>query len=70
MLSHVFWSQVEYKIVCFISYNYFTQSVILNVKNNVETTFKLRVSNMLARSLGLNITLDFPKNKNVAKVSN
>ena len=52
-----------------ISYNSFTQSVILNVKNNVETTFKLRLSNMLARSLGLNITLDFPKDKNVAKVS-
>ena len=38
-------------------------------ENNVETTFKLRLSNMLARSLGLNITLDFPKDKNVAKVS-
>ena len=52
-----------------ISYNNFTQSVILNVKNNVETTFKLGVSNMLARTLDLNITLDFPKDKNVAKVS-
>ena len=35
----------------------------------METTFKLRLSNMLARSLGLNITLDFPKDKNVAEAS-
>ena len=34
-----------------IPYNNFTQSVVLKMKNNVETTFKLRLSNMLARSL-------------------
>ena len=41
-----------------ISYNNFTQSVFLKVKNNVETIFKLRLSNMLARRLGLNIGMD------------
>ena len=60
---------MSYKDKLDISYNSFTQSVILNMKNNVKTTFKLRLSNMLARSLGLNITLDFPKDKNVSKAS-
>ena len=41
MLCHVFWSQVEYKIVCFIievraEGNVFAQLVLLSLKNNID----------------------------------
>ena len=51
-----------------ITYDEYEQKVIWKLKENVSGVFKIRLSNILARSLGFNMSLPFTKSNMSAKV--
>ena len=51
-----------------ITYDEYEQKVIWKLKENASGVFKIRLSNILARSLGFNMSLPFTKNPISAKI--
>ena len=51
-----------------ITYNEYEQKVIWKLKENASGVFKIRLSNILARSLGFNMSLPFTKASISAKI--
>ena len=51
-----------------ITYDEYEQKVIWKLKENASGVFKIRLSNILARSLGFNMSLPFTKTPMSAKI--
>ena len=51
-----------------LHYNEYEQKVIWKLKENASGVFKIRLSNILARSLGFNMSLPFTKTPILAKI--
>ena len=63
-----FQGMCEINVKCDITYDEYEQKVIWKLKENASEVFKIRLSNILSRHLGFNMSLPLTKSPMLAKV--